>query len=119
MAGILARVSDARTHYKAAIEHFAQGRIDEAIEAYRHALDANGELAMAWNGLALALAKRGDLEAAIAAAERYVELDPEEPLAFTSLSMLFQQAGRIPEAEEAKARSMQLQMKQQRNGSPR
>jgi Flp pilus assembly protein TadD len=107
-------VSEARTHYKAGIEHFAHGRTAEAIESYRQAIALNAGMAMAWNGLAMALAKQGDLDAALDAARRYVELDPEEPLAHTSLSMLYQQAGRIPEAEEAKARSMQLQMKQER-----
>jgi Flp pilus assembly protein TadD len=103
-------MSEARTLYKAAIEHFAHGRTGEAIEAHRKAIALDGELAMAWNGLAMALAKQGDLDAAIAAARRYVELEPEEPLAHTSLSMLYQQAGRIPEAEEEKALSMRLQM---------
>ena len=107
-------MSEARTLYKAGIEHFAQGRTAEAIEAHRKAIALDGGLAMAWNGLAMALAKQGDLDAAIAAAHRYVELDPEEPLAHTSLSMLYQQAGRIPEAEEEKALSMRLQMKQGR-----
>ena len=105
-------MSEARTHYKAGIQHFAAGRTEEAIAAYRAALAVNGELSMAWNGLAMALAKQGDLDAALDAARRYAELDPEEPLAYTSLSMLLQRAGRIPEADEAKARSMQLQMKQ-------
>jgi Flp pilus assembly protein TadD len=59
----------------------------------------------------MALAKQGDLDAALDAARRYAELDPDEPLAHTSLSMLYQQAGRIPEAEEEKAISMRLQMK--------
>ena len=107
-------MSEARTHYKAGIQHFAAGRTEDAIASYRAALAANAALSMAWNGLAMALAKQGDLEAALDAARRYAELDPEEPLAYTSLSMLLQQAGRIPEAEEAKARSMQLQMKQGR-----
>ncbi|MCU0670224.1 MAG: tetratricopeptide repeat protein [Myxococcota bacterium] len=107
-------MSEARTHYKAGIQHFAAGRTDEAIASYRAALAGNAEFAMAWNGLAMALAKQGDLDAALDAARRYAELDPEEPLAYTSLSMLLQQAGRIPEAEDAKARSMQLQMKQGR-----
>jgi Flp pilus assembly protein TadD len=69
---------------------------------------------MAWNGLAMALAKRGELDAAVDAARRYVELDPDEPLAHTSLSMLYQQKGMIPEAEQEKAISMQLQMKRGR-----
>lgn len=105
-------MSEARTHYKAGIQHFAAGRTEDAIAAYRAALAGNAEYAMAWNGLAMALAKQGDLDAALEAAGRYAELDPDEPLAYTSLSMLLQQAGRIPEAEDAKAKSMQLQMKQ-------
>jgi Flp pilus assembly protein TadD len=107
-------MSEARTLYKAAIDHFAHGRTDEAIEAHRKAIALDPELAMAWNGLAMALAKRGDLDAAIDAARRCVALEPEEPLAHTSLSMLYQRAGRIPEAEEEKSLSMRLQMKQGR-----
>jgi len=107
-------MSEARTHYKAGIEHFAHGRTAEAIEAYQKAIALSDGLAMAWNGLAMALAKQGDLDAAIDAAQRYVALDPDEPLAHTSLSMLYQQKGLIPEAEAEKALSMQLQMKQRR-----
>ena len=107
-------MSEARTHYKAGIEHFAAGRIDDAIAAHRKALEVNASMAMAWNGLAMALAKSGDIDAAIEAAQRYAALDPDEPLAHTSLSMLYQQKGMIPEAEEEKAVSMQLQMKQGR-----
>jgi len=105
-------MSEARALYKSGIEHFAAGRTDEAIAAYRSALDLNGELAMAWNGLAMALAKSGQLEAALAAAQRYVELEPEEPLAHTSLSVLYQRLGRIAEAEDEKALSTQLQTRQ-------
>jgi len=107
-------MSEARTHYKAGIEHFAGGRIAEAVESYRKALALDDALAMAWNGLAMALARQGDLDGAIDAARRYAALDPDEPLAHTSLSMLYQQKGMIPEAEQEKALSMQLQMKQGR-----
>jgi Flp pilus assembly protein TadD len=107
-------MSEARTHYKAGIDHFAHGRVPQAIESYRKALELDADLAMAWNGLAMALARQGDLDAAIDAAKRYVALDPDEPLAHTSLSMLYQQKGMIPEAEQEKATSMQLQMKRGR-----
>jgi Flp pilus assembly protein TadD len=107
-------MSEARTHYKAGIDHFAHGRTAEAVECYRKALALNEGMAMAWNGLAMALAKQGELDAAIEAARRYAALDPDEPLAHTSLSMLYQQKGMIPEAEQEKALSMQLQMKQGR-----
>jgi tetratricopeptide (TPR) repeat protein len=91
------------------IEHYAAGRTDEAISAYRQALEINAEMAMAWNGLAMALAKAGDLDAALAAAKRVVELEPEEALAHTSLSVVYQRLGMIPEAEEESAISMRLQ----------
>ena len=107
-------MSDARTHYKTGIDHFAHGRNAEAIESYRKALALDGALAMAWNGLAMALARAGDLDAAIDAARHYVELEPDEPLSHTSLSMLYQQKGLIPEAEEEKAISMRLSMRQGR-----
>jgi Flp pilus assembly protein TadD len=107
-------MSEARTHYKTGIDHFAHGRVAEAIESYRKALALNESLAMAWNGLAMALARQGDLDGAIEAARRYADLDPDEPLAHTSLSMLYQQKGLIPEAEHEKALSMQLQMKRGR-----
>jgi Flp pilus assembly protein TadD len=110
-AAILPPMSEARTHYKAGIEHFAHGRFAEAVEAHRKALAINEGFAMAWNGLAMALARLGDLDAAIEAARRYAELDPDEPLAHTSLSMLYQQKGMIPEAEHEKALSFQLQQK--------
>jgi Flp pilus assembly protein TadD len=107
-------MSEARTLYKAGLDHFAHGRHAEAIESYRGALARDERMAMAWNGLAMALARVGELDAAIDAARRYAELEPDEPLAHTSLSMLYQQKGLIPEAEEEKAVSMRLSMKQER-----
>ena len=41
-------------------------------------------------------------------------LEPDEPLAHTSLSIIYQQKGLVPEAEEEKAIAMRLQMKRQR-----
>ena len=61
----------------------------------------------------MALEKVGDLDAAIEAGKKLVELEPDEPLGHTSLSIFYQQKGMIPEAEDEKALAMQLQMKQQ------
>ena len=65
-------------------------------------------------GRELALAKHGDLDAAIEAAEQLVVLEPDEPLSHTNLSRILMQKGLIPEAEDAKARAMNLQMKARR-----
>ena len=97
--------------YKQGFAAFAKGEVDDAIARYREAIAAAPGLAIAWNGLSLALAKQGRLEDAIEAAEKLVELEPDDPLSHTNLSRILMQKGLIPEAEDAKARAMSLQMK--------
>ena len=48
-------------------------------------------------------------EDAIQHAMRVCELEPNDPFSFTALSVTFQRAGRIPEAEEAMARARMMQ----------
>lgn len=104
---------DARALAKQAFDHLAHDRLDEAVAGYREALAADPSLPIAWNGLAMALAQQGDLDGAIEAAKELIALEPDEPLGHTSLSMFYQRKGMIPEAEEEKARAMQLTMRQQ------
>ena len=106
--------SRAKTLYKEGFGLFAKGEIAQAIARYREAIAVAPTLAIAWNGLSLALAKQGDLDAAIEAAEKLVELEPDEPLSHTNLSRILMQKGLIPEAEDAKARAMGLQMRARR-----
>ena len=102
-------MSEARELYREAFRHFAEDRLDAAIEGYRRAVELDPGLALAWNGLSMALRARGDLDAALEAALRLVEIEPDDPLSHTNLSILYQQKGMIPEAEEARARAMSLQ----------
>jgi Flp pilus assembly protein TadD len=106
-------MSDARALYKEGFDHFVNDRLDEAVGCYRRAIEADPTLAIAWNGLAMALAQRGDLDGAIEAGKKLVELDPEDPLGHTSLSMFYQRKGMIAEAEEEKALAMRLGMKRE------
>lgn len=106
--------SRAKALYKEGFGLFAKGEVAAAVARYREAIAADPALAIAWNGLALALAKQGDLDAAIDAAETLVRLEPDDPLSHTNLSRILMQKGLIPEAEDAKARAMGLQMKQRR-----
>lgn len=101
-------MSEGRRLYKEAFAHFVKGRLDEAIAGYRAALAEEPELAIAWNGLAMALAQQGDLDGAIEAARRLVELEPDEPLGHTSLSIFYQRKGMIQEAEDEKAIAARL-----------
>jgi Flp pilus assembly protein TadD len=106
-------MTNARALYKSAFDHLLNDRLEEAIAGYRQAVESDPQLAIAWNGLAMALAQQGDLDGAIEAGRRLVTLEPEEPLGHTSLSMFYMRKGMIEEAEEEKAIAMRLQMKQQ------
>jgi len=102
-------MSDARSIYREAFQHFLENRLDEAIAGYRRAVEADPTLALGWTGLSKAYQRQGELDLAIEAARKLVELEPDDPLSFTNLSILYQAKGMIPEAEDAKARAMQLE----------
>ena len=105
----------ARAHYREGFQHFAAGRLAEAVACYRRALAADPGLAIAWNGLSMALARSGDPDGAIEAGQKLVALEPDEPLNHTNLSILYQSRGMVPEAEEEKAIAMQLELKAKRH----
>ncbi len=102
-------MAEARTLYREGFQHFAQGRLDEAIACYRRAVDADPALAIAWNGLSMALQRSGELDAAIEAARRLIELEPDDPLSHTNLSILYQSKGMIQEAEDEMAIAARLE----------
>jgi Flp pilus assembly protein TadD len=104
-------MSDARAFYREGFKHFAEDRIDEAIDCYQRAVEAEPDLAIAWNGLSMTLKRKGDLDGAIAAGMKILELEPGDPLGHTNLSILYQLKGMIQEAEDEKALAMQLQLK--------
>jgi Flp pilus assembly protein TadD len=54
-------------------------------------------------------ARKGNLDEAIAAIRKAIELDPKEALYFTELSRLYVQLGMVPEAEAAMAEAMRRQ----------
>jgi tetratricopeptide (TPR) repeat protein len=103
-------MSDARAQSREAFSHFVAGRLDEAAAGYRAALAADPKLAIAWNGLAMVLDRQGDLDGAIEAARKLVELEPDEALGHTSLSIFYQRKGLIREAEDEKAIATRLAM---------
>jgi len=109
----MAEPDDARTLYKQGFDLFVNGDLDQASERYRAAVAASPDLAIAWNGLAMVLGQLGDLDGAIEASLRLIELEPDEPLGHTSLSMFYMRKGMIPEAEDEKAIAAKLTFEQQ------
>jgi tetratricopeptide (TPR) repeat protein len=103
----------AEDHYYAALDLVAEGEHERAVEEYQKSLDADPSFTEAMHGLARALQDLGRLDEAIVIAKRIAEVDPEDVLAYTSLSVLYQKKGMIPEAEAEGAKARVLGWKQQ------
>ena len=108
--------SQAEDHYYAALDHVAEGRDGQAIEEYRAALAADGTFADALHGLSRALQNLNRLDEAIEVSNQISALDPDDVLAHTSLSILYQKKGMIPEAEAEANKARVLGWKQQLKG---
>jgi tetratricopeptide (TPR) repeat protein len=103
----------AEEHYYAALDLMAEGKLEEAVAAYRESLGVDPRFTEAMHGLARALQDLERYDEAIAIAQQITELDPDDVLAHTSLSVLYQKKGMIPEAEAEGAKARVLGWKQQ------
>jgi tetratricopeptide (TPR) repeat protein len=99
--------------YYAALDLMADGKLEEAVAAYRDSLAIDPTFTEAMHGLARALQDLQRYDEAIAVAQEITELDPDDVLAHTSLSVLYQKKGMIPEAEAEGAKARVLGWKQQ------
>jgi len=91
----------------------SDGEHEHAVEEYQKSLEADPTFTEAMHGLSRALQDLGRLDEAIVMAKRIAEVDPEDVLAYTSLSVLYQKKGMIPEAEAEGAKARVLGWKQQ------
>jgi tetratricopeptide (TPR) repeat protein len=108
----------AEDKYYAALDLMADGKLEEAVAAYRESLAIDPAFTEAMHGLARALQDLQRYDEAIETAQKITELDPDDVLAHTSLSVLYQKKGMIPEAEAEGAKARVLGWKQQlRKGS--
>jgi tetratricopeptide (TPR) repeat protein len=103
----------AEDHYYAALDLITEGRQERAIEQYQRALEADPTFTEAMHGMARALQDLGRLDEAIAVAKKIAEIDPDDVLAYTSLSVLYQKKGMIPKAEAEGNKARILGWKQQ------
>jgi len=103
----------AEDHYYAALDLFAAGQHEAAVAEYQESLAADPAFTEAMHGLARALQELNRLDEAIVVAQRIAALDPDDVLAHTSLSVLYQMKGMIPEAEAEGNKARILGWKQQ------
>jgi tetratricopeptide (TPR) repeat protein len=81
--------------------YHAQGKADEAAEAYRHAIDLDGQDAWAMNNLALILLEQQQAEEALPLLAKAVELRKQTPAFFNNLGMALEHTGRFRAAATA------------------
>ena len=103
----------AEDHYYSALDLFSEGKHEEALSEYQKSLEADPAFTEAMHGMSRTLQDLGRLDDAIAVAKRISELDPDDVLAHTSLSVLYQKKGMIPEAEDEGNKARILGWKQQ------
>ncbi len=91
-----------------------EGKLEEAVAKLHEALELDANFALAHSALAVILGRLGRHDEAIQHGLKVCELEPDDPFSFTAMSVTYQRAGRIPEAEEAMYRARM--MEQQRHG---
>lgn len=110
-------MSDARQsaedHYYHALDLYAEGRHKEAVAAYQQSIATDPTFTEAMHGLSRAYQDMNLLDEAIEVANRIALLDPDDVLAHTSLSILYQKKGMVPEAEAEGNKARVLGWKQQ------
>ena len=99
--------------YYEGLDLLAEGEALRAAECFRASSAADPALLDARHGLVRALRDAGAFEEGIAAAQSLIEDAPDDALAYTALSILYQHKGMIPEAEAASTRAKLLDWKRQ------
>lgn len=103
----------AEDHYFAALDLYSEGKVEESVSEYEQAVSVDPTLTDALHGLSRAFQDLGRMDDAITVSQRIAEQDPEDILAHTSLSILYQKKGMVPEAEAAANQARILGWKQQ------
>ena len=112
-------VSTPIEHYKAGLTLFGQQKNAEAAVEFQKAIDLKPDWLDAMHALATAQSKLGRQDDALATIGRVIELDPDDPFAYTSQSIFLQRKGLVPEAEAASAKARMAAWKKELKTNPK
>ena len=98
----------ARRHLRAGLRMLDRDRPDRAVERLRRAAERDPENGLALLHLARALVRLGDPEGARAAAERTLDLRPDEPAFLILAGEVILDTGRLRDARRLFLRALQL-----------
>ncbi len=85
------------------------GKLEEAAVVLEQLALQDPCYALAHSALAVIYGRLKRHDEAISHGFKVCELEPEEPFSFTAMSVTYQRAGKIPEAEDAMAQARVLQ----------
>ena len=91
--------------YDQAVDLRDAGDKPGAVALLEQAVAADPAFVIGHGMLAKLHADLANSEQAIAHAQKVVELEPDDTFSYTALSVIYQRCGRIPEAEDAKAKA--------------
>lgn len=94
--------------YDEAVKLKDDGNLDGAVAKLREILTAEPNYALAHGALSIYLGRLQRHDEAIAHAKKVCELEPNDPRSYTALSVVCVRAGKIQEAEDAKARAQMM-----------
>jgi tetratricopeptide (TPR) repeat protein len=100
--------NDARAHAGLGNVYLDQGRIQDAVDAYRQALKVKKEYVDAYQPLSYSLAQLNRFPEAIETLKQALEYDPGNPEIYNNLGYAYGHAERYPEAVEASQRAITL-----------
>ena len=86
-----------------------EGKLAEAVAALEGVIADHPSFTLAHSALAAWCTRLDRHEEAIQHARKACELEPNDPFSYTALSVACMRGGRIPEAEDALAKSRLLQ----------
>jgi len=104
--------------YFRGLDLIAEGKSEAAVLLLRESVALDPQFLDAQHALIRALQDAGQLDEAIRTVQQLIALDPDDVLAHTRLSILYQAKGRVPEAEAEATRAKLMGWKKQlREGS--
>jgi len=104
--------------YKQGLAAYGRQEFVAAEEAYREALEHQPGWSDCLQAMGMAQMNAGKLKEALETLTEVTRLAPEDPLAFTSLSMCWVRLENIEKAEEAQAKARMLSWKQELKTNP-
>jgi Flp pilus assembly protein TadD len=87
-------------HYEKGMECFAEDHLESAIQELSQAVELDPGYGDALHALAMCYYHHENFDQALKYGKQFLDVEPRNPLAYTSLSMFYNAKGMIKEAEE-------------------